>query len=430
MIKKGDVIFKGCKALEDFNSGAGGSSGKANYRGAVVHVKIPDSPKCPIGEAAKAKGAKDRIATFNLFVATWETRIAAIGRCTIRDYMIPTTEFVLFDASPRVRQLALISPFIEGLEKTTDVVAVLDETGKRQFAATSIAQLRSIHVDAGIVHSDVKPPNTMVCRVGGTVQARVLDFDASYPIDAVPKPENYVGDPYYFPPEIAQYFRTGSPRQIGPKVDVFSLGLMLAELLAGERMPGLDATSGIKYPADALAAGKVDVTAWLKGRGVAEDLIHLLAGMLHPVPEKRITSTEADDLMASRHRVDLTEKPFVREEAVTTEPKSEPIFAFKGMKMAEKVAMAPRDDGHEAHPVGEPSFTGMKGMDKAGALVSTEPSFSGMKVTDKVASSISTEPAFSGMKGFVSTGTKPSAETEGAKKAVSFSEMKISKDRI
>lgn len=411
MIKKGDVIFKGCKALEDFNSGAGGANGKAIYKGVVVHVKIPDSPKCPIGEAAKAKGAKDRIAIFNRFVAVWEERIAAIGRCTIRDYMIPTTELVLFDASPRVRQLALISPFIEGLEKTTDVVTALDETGKRQFAATSIAQLRSIHVDAGIVHSDVKPPNTMLCRAGGTVQARVLDFDASFPFDAVPKPENYVGDPYYFPPEVAQYFRTESPRQIGPKVDVFSLGLMLAELFAGERMPGLDAKAGFKYPADVLAAGKVDIAVWLKSRGVAEDLVHLFTGMLDPVPEKRITSTEADDLMASRHRVDLTEKPFVREAPVSIGPKSEPIFAFKGMKKAEKTLPSLGEEAHAPPPACEPSFTGMKGMEKGAVLGSTEP-------------------AFSGMKGFMSPSASSSAGAEDTKKAVSFSEMKIRKDRI
>ncbi|MBI2240123.1 MAG: hypothetical protein HYU59_04880 [Magnetospirillum gryphiswaldense] len=425
MIKKGDVIFKGCTAKEDFCSGAGGSSGMAVYMGDIVHVKIPDSPKCPIGEAAKAKGAKERIAVFKGLVAAWEKRIAAFERCTIQDYMIQTTKLVVFDASPRVRQLALVSPFIEGLEKTTDVVASLDETGKRQFAVTAIAQLRSIHTDGRIVHSDIKPPNTMVYRAGGTVQARVLDFDASYPIGEVPKPENYVGDLYYFAPEVSGYFRTGSPEKIGPKVDVFSLGLMLAELFAGERMPGLDVKAGLTYPADVLAAGAVDVAAWLKGRGVADDLAGVLAAMLNPVPEKRITSAEADDLMASRHRLDLAEPPVAPEERARIEPKPDPV-SFKGMKMPGGAPSAPLSGEPKPEPVF--TFKGMKKPEMAPHVAATM--FPAMKGGGKSIGVVPTEPAFAGMNGLSGAAPEAPVTPEGGGRVIAFPAMKVRKDRI
>jgi hypothetical protein len=412
MIKKGSKPFPGCKALEDFALGAGGWSGRATYKGALVHMKIPDDHKCPIGAAATGPGARARIAEFEAFVAAWERRIAALKRCSVRDYLIPTAEFVLFDPSPRVRQAALISPFVEGLEKTIDLAGHLGDLEKRQFAATAILQLRALHADAGLVHSDGKPPNIQVYRGAGTVQARFLDFDASWFIGEVPPPEAYVGDPYYFAPEVVAYFCGGAPGRIGPKVDVFSLGVMLAELFADERMPGLDRATAIKYPADAMAAGSLDVHAWLTGRGVDEETAGMLARMLHPDPDQRLSSAEADDAMASRHRVGgsvgVTAAPAVS----TVTP------AFVGMK------------GVGTVPTSAAAFAPMKGVGPS-ASSAPVPAFVSMKGDEST-----TAPAFTPMKGGGSATATPAGmvfapmkggSEKGAKGASTFRGMRPSK---
>ena len=80
---------------------------------------------------------------------------------------------------------------------------------------------------AGVVHRDVKPSNILVDESG---RARVMDFGIAAPVqDAhpdVPRPA-YTGTPGYMAPEVAQ------GQAANELVDVFSAGLVLAEMLAG-----------------------------------------------------------------------------------------------------------------------------------------------------------------------------------------------------
>jgi serine/threonine-protein kinase len=88
----------------------------------------------------------------------------------------------------------------------------------------------------GIVHRDLKPANLFLTkRANGKDLLKVLDFgiakllDADGIVDAT-KTGTAVGTPQYMSPEQAR-----GEREIGAQSDVFSLGVILYELLSGRR---------------------------------------------------------------------------------------------------------------------------------------------------------------------------------------------------
>jgi serine/threonine-protein kinase len=83
---------------------------------------------------------------------------------------------------------------------------------------------------AGMVHRDVKPGNLLVRRSDGAV--KITDFGIARAADAVPLTQNgmVVGTAQYFSPEQAE------GRVVGPPSDVYSLGVVAYECLAG-RLP-------------------------------------------------------------------------------------------------------------------------------------------------------------------------------------------------
>jgi len=91
--------------------------------------------------------------------------------------------------------------------------------------------LEAAHV-AGVVHRDVKPGNLLV-RPDGVV--KVTDFGIARATDAVPltRTGTVVGTAYYLSPEQA------SGKAVTPASDVYSLGVVAYECLAGQRpFPG------------------------------------------------------------------------------------------------------------------------------------------------------------------------------------------------
>jgi serine/threonine-protein kinase len=81
-----------------------------------------------------------------------------------------------------------------------------------------------------MVHRDVKPGNLLVRRSDGAV--KITDFGIARAADAVPLTQNgmVVGTAQYFSPEQAE------GRVVGPPSDVYSLGVVAYECLAG-RLP-------------------------------------------------------------------------------------------------------------------------------------------------------------------------------------------------
>lgn len=98
----------------------------------------------------------------------------------------------------------------------------------------AIAEAVAAAHSAGVVHRDLKPGNIMLCSTGPGV--RVLDFGISKVLDdaevgALTQTGRMMGTPAYMSPEQVRDSKT-----VGGASDVYSLGVVLFELLAG-RLP-------------------------------------------------------------------------------------------------------------------------------------------------------------------------------------------------
>ncbi|HMV69766.1 MAG TPA: serine/threonine-protein kinase, partial [Myxococcota bacterium] len=100
----------------------------------------------------------------------------------------------------------------------------------RQATAWLVRVARALHHahTRGIVHRDVKPGNVML--EAGT-EPRVLDFGLALDVDRTTTVTvGVIGTPAYMAPEQA----AGERGRVGPRTDVYALGVMLHELLSGE----------------------------------------------------------------------------------------------------------------------------------------------------------------------------------------------------
>jgi serine/threonine-protein kinase len=117
-------------------------------------------------------------------------------------------------------------------ERTTPIAGVVDWMLQ---ACEAIAEAHAL----GIVHRDLKPDNLFVARLaGGASLLKVLDFGISKlmpgaeHLDASSRPTEMgerFGTPVYMSPE-----QLRSAADVDPRTDLWSLGVVLFELLAGE----------------------------------------------------------------------------------------------------------------------------------------------------------------------------------------------------
>ncbi len=89
----------------------------------------------------------------------------------------------------------------------------------------------------GILHRDLKPGNILVTESGGEAQPKVIDFGLARalgePLVEGPEyslPDQFLGTPEYMSPEQAGF----KGRDVDVRTDVYSLGVILYELLTGE----------------------------------------------------------------------------------------------------------------------------------------------------------------------------------------------------
>ncbi|MET7463246.1 serine/threonine-protein kinase, partial [Nonomuraea sp. NPDC005501] len=135
---------------------------------------------------------------------------------TIRDFVVEG------------ERLALVMDLVEGGDLRTLVQrrGTLPPAEAAGLLAQTAGALAAAH-DLGIVHRDVKPGNVLLDRATG--QVRLTDFGVARILHGpgLTQTSAVIGTPVYMAPEVAD----GGAAT--PAVDVYALGLILYELLAG-----------------------------------------------------------------------------------------------------------------------------------------------------------------------------------------------------
>ncbi len=145
--------------------------------------------------------------------------------------------------------------------------------------------VKAMH-DAGLVHLDLKPENLLLCKDGDMVIVKVSDFGISRNIEHlsmnIPSvTQDGLGTPYYMSPE-----QISAPRQkdVGPQADVYSLGVILFEILDGD--PPFDGSAGqVKQKHLEIAPPRLKVTD--------EYLSSLVYQCLAKTPAERLENASA-----------------------------------------------------------------------------------------------------------------------------------------
>ena len=148
-----------------------------------------------------------------------------------------------------------------------------------------------------VVHRDLKPSNILVAEAEGAPQVKLLDFGIARLLDGEPedaprtRPEQRILTPEYAAPEQLD------GAAVTTATDVYALGVVLFELLAGRRPAPRERLS------ETVPAGRQ--------RAVRGDLDVLAATALHEDPARRYPTAEAllEDLRHRREGLPLAARP-------------------------------------------------------------------------------------------------------------------------
>lgn len=183
-------------------------------------------------------------------------------------------------------RLALVMDYVGG----GDLSGVLRERGTlapgavAEYGAAVAAGLDAVHA-AGLVHRDVKPANVLMDDSTNPPTPRVADFGVARICDSVSATHStgVVGTPLYMAPEVADGVVAT------PAADIYSLGVVLYELLCG-------VTPFVGSPLALIKAH----ASMLPGRpeGVPDQLWQLVAAMLEKNSAVRPTAAQVAEHLA------------------------------------------------------------------------------------------------------------------------------------
>ena len=209
---------------------------------------------------------------------------------------------------------------------------------------------------AGIIHRDLKPDNVIITKgMKGEMLLKLLDFGIAKlkvtgELDkGLTRPGVIMGTPEYMAPEQAY-----SADKVDSRADIFSLGVMIFEMLAGRRPVGGDDPHQI---AAQYLSGQVSKLTDL-APGVDASLAEAVHRAMAPMPKDRF-STVADFRAAIEPAAIAAKVPSVMAASLTRTPTPAPAAVTPGGESGGSAAAvtpaapptnAPAEDGYRAVP--------------------------------------------------------------------------------
>jgi serine/threonine protein kinase len=185
----------------------------------------------------------------------------------------------------------VVSKYVEGSDLASRIKQARLPVAESAWVAAVVADALYYAHLKGLVHRDVKPANILI-RVGG--RPYLCDFGLALRAEVLEKKSNWAGTPAYMSPEQAR----GDVHQIDGRSDIFSLGIVLYQLLTGQ----------LPFQGPSLEELLVQITtAQVRRPRELDDSIPLelericLKTLAKPMPERYTTALElAEDLQAYR----------------------------------------------------------------------------------------------------------------------------------
>ncbi len=158
-----------------------------------------------------------------LAVDQWLREARSVSRLN-HPHIVP-----VFEADVHKQQPYLVFEYVPGRTLTAHLRArgALPAREAVEMMVGVLDALQLAHA-AGVVHRDLKPSNILVDSNSG--RARVMDFGIAARLQDQVNQQQVVGTPGYMSPEATHGMKPA------PGMDVFSAGLVLAEMLSGQQL--------------------------------------------------------------------------------------------------------------------------------------------------------------------------------------------------
>lgn len=190
------------------------------------------------------------------------------------------------------------------------VIAGLSPEERLLVLKIAIGALQTIHGQK-MVHADLKLTNIMLVKnSSGHYVSKIIDFDGAFFEDDIPV-DSITGTPDYYSPELAIYTNLEDPEQrrkicgiITTKSDIYTMGLIFHEYLAGEKpQPGPLSSSLRKlrengkpiYPWQVSLSrdeGEVKTQLLISDSIREKEYVALIADMINTDPSRRPSAAE------------------------------------------------------------------------------------------------------------------------------------------
>lgn len=185
---------------------------------------------------------------------------------------------------------------------TLTEIAVLPEQEKYKLLLQLVLGLKPLH-SLGVIHGDLKPDNILIQREGDGWKIMLIDMNDCYPVGNPNPPQEVIGTPDYYSPELYKYntYEIEDPedpvetalvesmaKDLTTKSDIFALGVIFCEFFTGKR-PIIDAED-VNYHYDAANKGIIKFPTSVPAKFAA-----LLAKMLDKDHNNRPSITQLGD---------------------------------------------------------------------------------------------------------------------------------------